>query len=164
MSKGHGRVQRKILDLIAAEPNGAWSITDICHRVYGRADKAQRVAVGRALRHMPLPGTWTVYGRHGRHHWLMDECNMASVCAAHGDDSNKPGFGAKLTVTRAIRWRDASPVERIDIQIGDLRTRASMFRERGTEERIARLEAEKQRLVPPAEITDVSADLEALGL
>jgi hypothetical protein len=95
----------------------------------------------------------------------MDECNMASVCAARGDDPNKPCFGATLTVTRAIRWRDASPVERIDIQIEDLRTRTSMFRERGTEERIARLETEKQRLgaaAPP--VTDVTAEIEALGL
>jgi hypothetical protein len=59
MSKGHGRVQRTILGLIVGNPDGAWSITDISQQVYGRADKAQWVAVGRAPRHMPLLGTWT---------------------------------------------------------------------------------------------------------
>jgi hypothetical protein len=66
MSEGPGHIQRAILELISAEPDGAWQTSEICHRVYGwcgleysrffSALKGERAAVSRALRTMKLPG------------------------------------------------------------------------------------------------------------
>jgi hypothetical protein len=81
---GLGHIQRTILELIAANPDGAWTIRDLCRHVYGPgyATKAQRVAVGRALLHMKLPGTWAVtppYFSGGLPLWLNDRCNLESA-------------------------------------------------------------------------------------
>ena len=55
-------MQRAISTLIEGDPDGAWSTADICRVVYpgDEIDKKHRVAVLYALRHMTLPGTWTV--------------------------------------------------------------------------------------------------------
>ena len=58
MSKGPGRVQRIISQMIAEEPEGAWTTDEICRRVYpdgASVDKKHRVAVLRALRRMKFP-------------------------------------------------------------------------------------------------------------
>jgi hypothetical protein len=51
MSKGLGHIQRAIVELIAAEPDGAWQTSAICSRVYGiskyAVSKSKRVAVTR---------------------------------------------------------------------------------------------------------------------
>ena len=66
ISRGLGHVQR-ILNRIAAEPNGAWTINTLCRMVYGQhVTKVQREAVNRALRHMTLPGTWAIRWSGGR--------------------------------------------------------------------------------------------------
>src|SRR6266576_6290957 len=97
MSRGPGSVQRKILNLIAAEPNGAWTIGKLCREVYGqRVTKvqrvAERVAVGRALRRMTLPSTWKVRSSGGKN-WLCDPCNLQSMKIAYPwhPDHFKPG-------------------------------------------------------------------------
>jgi hypothetical protein len=66
MSKGPGRVQRTIIALIEAEPDGAWTVEDLCRAAYPQTEtvaKTRRQAVLRAWRTMPatrsLPGTWT---------------------------------------------------------------------------------------------------------
>ena len=78
MSKGPGRVQRAISALIEGDPDGAWTTADICRAVYPSAeiDKKHRVAVLYALRHMALPGTWTVrrLSRAGVEFCLYDPC------------------------------------------------------------------------------------------
>src|SRR5262245_13616957 len=57
MSRGYGAVQRKVLALIEAQPDGALTTGELCRFVYPtyHVSKAQRVAVGRALRRMKLP-------------------------------------------------------------------------------------------------------------
>ena len=65
MSKGPGKVQRVILDLMAAEPDGAWTVEDLCERVYlgiNRVEKKNRVVVLRAVRKI-IDGDedWTLY-------------------------------------------------------------------------------------------------------
>ena len=60
MSRGRGRLQNIITDLIASDPHGAWSVTQLCKHIYrdARIEKKHRVAVIRALRKMVLPSTW----------------------------------------------------------------------------------------------------------
>jgi hypothetical protein len=81
MSKGFGKIQRSIAALIRAEPDGAWAYEHLTERIYGtsRFTRAQKNAVGRALAHMRLPGTWEVWQasfRNDRRFWLFDPCNL----------------------------------------------------------------------------------------
>ena len=124
MSKGLGRVQGAILALIAAEPDGAWSFEELCRLIYlepGPVTRAQLGAVGRALKHMTLPGTWTTGGGWGdRRSWLYDECSLASVrkTRSYWNESNfEPAGPVFKEVEEAKRWRDGSPLERIEIRI-----------------------------------------------
>ncbi len=53
MSRGPGRVQRRIKELMQSEPSGAWTVEDLCDRVFedaGQVKKKHRVSVIRALR------------------------------------------------------------------------------------------------------------------
>ena len=43
MSRGRGRVQRAILDLIAANPDGAWSTDDLCEIIYPTPKGVERL-------------------------------------------------------------------------------------------------------------------------
>jgi hypothetical protein len=52
MSKGPGRIQRAIKGLFEAEPDNAFTTTELCERVYGtkNTDKKRRIAVIRAAK------------------------------------------------------------------------------------------------------------------
>ena len=116
MSRGHGHVQRKILELIASEPNGAWSFEELCRLVYERhAIKARRVAIGRAIPRLKLPGTWAVEDDRGKC-WLCDPCNLQSMRIAHlaHPDHFKPGGLYYEMVERAKRRRDGLPLEALN--------------------------------------------------
>ena len=81
MSKGFGKIQRSIAALIRAEPDGAWAYEHLTERIYGTAlfTRAQKNAIGRALAHMRLPGTWTVMQasfNNDRRFWLFDPCSL----------------------------------------------------------------------------------------
>ena len=90
MSKGPGKVQREIAALIEAEPDGAWSYEELARLIYGQDGRpllfgsrlrARKVAVGRALSTMQLPGTWVVVQAvffHDRRFWLYDPCRLES--------------------------------------------------------------------------------------
>jgi hypothetical protein len=54
MSRGLGKVQRAIASLVESDPDGAWTIGDLCQHVYGATDKAKRVVVLRVIRKMQL--------------------------------------------------------------------------------------------------------------
>jgi hypothetical protein len=80
MSRGPGRIQQEI----AANPDGAWTVGDLCRLVYRLSvsrfvvggtvyvksrpplQKKHRVAVARALRRMELPPMWRVAQLHRR--------------------------------------------------------------------------------------------------
>ena len=113
MSKGPGRVQRAILALIAAEPDGAWSFEELCGLIYPpgeRIERAQLLSVGRALKRMTLPGTWTTCSFSGdRRWWLCDPCNLASMRKAHPS------------------WRDATPLKQIEMQIESAQTHIALL-------------------------------------
>ena len=143
MSKGPGRVQRAISALIDGDPDGAWTTADICRAVYpdDEIDKKHRVAVLYALRHMTLPGTWTVrrLSRAGVEYCLYDPCRdeaqtrvawMEIIGWGRYDPNyrrwkKKEADGmverAHTRTAEARRWRDASPVEKIDRDISQLR-------------------------------------------
>ncbi len=53
MSRGPGRIERAIHDLIEEHPDGAWTTEDLCHLIYpaaSRAEKKHRVAMLRAMK------------------------------------------------------------------------------------------------------------------
>lgn len=53
MSRGPGKLQRAILTMMDREPGGAWTVEDLCERVYlgvDQIEKKHRVAVLRAVR------------------------------------------------------------------------------------------------------------------
>src|SRR5262245_42062048 len=112
MSRGPGRVQRTICELIDDNPNGAWSTGELCWVIYNRVTKAKRVTVTRALRGMTLPGTWTTRCFRGNtEYWLCDPCNLASVKIANRCHPShyEPGGSVYDAVEKAKRYRDASP-------------------------------------------------------
>ena len=52
MSRGPGKVERTIKALMTTEPGGAWTVEDLCERVYpssNRVEKKHRVSMLRAL-------------------------------------------------------------------------------------------------------------------
>jgi hypothetical protein len=181
MSKGPGRVQRVILGLIATEPDGAWTVEDLCRAVYPHtqvAMKMRRVAVLYALRKIKLPGTWTVerLRRQGGAYCLYDPCSDEAQAhvgwleSTWGDSfevwkANPHRIeSARQRAAEARRWRDAPPVEKLDMEIGRLQTRMGfigMALQNGGDPKecradiekflaeIAALKAERDRLAPP---------------
>jgi hypothetical protein len=162
MSKGPGKVQRAISALIAANPEGAWSFAELCRLIYrpGFPTRARKSAVGRAIKRMALPGTWRVGSHDGdRRWWLYDECSLASMrtmCWGWHKSHFEPGGFVFKGVERAKRFRDASPVERIDMRIEDERGEIGRLKMMDAltpaavneiAERVAALEAEKAALL-----------------
>jgi hypothetical protein len=73
-------------------------------------------------------------GRRGhggdRRRWLYDRCNMASARKAHPgypEHCFQPDGSVFERVKEAVRYRDASPVEKIDIEIVDLQTHVGLI-------------------------------------
>ena len=85
MSRGPGRVQKIITDLIASNPHGAWSVTELCKHIYPNAliEKKHRVSVTRALRKMALPATWHVHAlsRQGNEYTGSHLSGLVARCA-----------------------------------------------------------------------------------
>ena len=83
MIKGPGKTQRALAALIEANPGGAWPFEDLAERIYGTAlfTRAQKSAIGRALKTMRLPGTWAIWQasfNNDRRFWLFDPCRLES--------------------------------------------------------------------------------------
>jgi hypothetical protein len=155
MSKGPGRVQRAILALIDADPDGAWTVEELCRRAYpsiNHIDKRHLVVALRALRKMTLPGTWDVLRlrRQGQGYCLADPCSdeaqlriiwlESGRCRRESfevwidrydeDDqswSARTRKRAREYAAEARRWRDATPVQKLDTRIAHLRTRLGYF-------------------------------------
>jgi hypothetical protein len=181
MSRGPGYIQRAIRELIEANPDGAWQTSALCRLVYRpsrQPTKAQRVAISRALRRMTLPGTWDTVGRFGdREYWLCDPCNLKSMKIVYWkawldrsafEKRFEPGGDYFKQVEKAKRWRDASPLERINVEIEDLQSRVVMAKRfggatpeflRGCGEQMRQLQEEKTAL---AQNVELGADLSEL--
>jgi hypothetical protein len=82
MSRGVGHVQRAIMELIASEPEGAWTTAQLCAHIYPTkrfvVTKKHRVAVTRALRQMKLPPPWLV-GRSGSQRCIYNGVSEESI-------------------------------------------------------------------------------------
>jgi hypothetical protein len=156
MSKGLGKVQRAILALCENE-GGAWSTASLCDHVYHTPieqwnRRAEKSAIGRAISRMKLPGTWVFERGGGEEWWLHDPCNRESVEKAFGNGEDNKSRIDRM-VEAASRWRDASEVERLDIQIEQAEQGvrwADMFKNREwrheLQERVAALKRQKAEL------------------
>ncbi len=100
MSEGPGHVQRAITEPIAAEPDGAWSTTDLAVRVYGvptrAVTRAHRNAVLRATNGTDL--WWRAADARGGARVFYDglnpEARLRANYRAHRDDAGGDGFAA----------------------------------------------------------------------
>jgi hypothetical protein len=137
--RGPGRVQQTITELIQSNPHGAWTVPQICERLYPgmRVEMRHRAAVRRALRYMELPGTWSISPSHPkREYCLYDKCDEESALrqiyfaidvsvsfAAWKQNPDKSSFWIehiRKEVSTARRHRDGSPMEKLDIEIAEL--------------------------------------------
>jgi hypothetical protein len=140
MSRGRGRIQQAILDLIKGNEHNAWSLAELCRLIYPEGhEKKHRVAVGRALNRMTLPDGWQwCWG--GTRRFLFnaysDESQIRWKCMRNGSDKasayvreKRPWWvdEARQAAEEARRYRDASPLERIDIDIAEIQKKAAMF-------------------------------------
>jgi hypothetical protein len=143
MSRGLGHIQRSILAALETDIDGAWTVSQICERVYpgiDRIEKKHRVAVARAIRKMVLPGTWhtrMVYAS-GAEYCVCNECSLISMARldwfghitgyygkqydfaeymAGWSHKFEPGGNTYDAVERAKRYRDGSEIDRLDMQI-----------------------------------------------
>jgi hypothetical protein len=165
-----------VIALIAAQPHGAWTTGELCQRAYPDAPavaKKHRVAMLTALRRMVWPGTWSIrrLSRAGVEYCLYDRCDDESQMRAlwlessHGQTfaawrKSGPNVDkARGAAAEERKWRDASPVERIDIEIADAQFRLGLLGMagnidpvafRGYVERIAALKAERSKLTASA--------------
>jgi hypothetical protein len=165
MSRGPGRIQQMILDLIASDPHGAWTVGQICERVYPhelRVLKKHRVAVTRALRRMELPGTWDIrqMSKKGGEYCLGDKCDEESTLrriyfgiggpmgfAAWKQNHDRSSFWiehARKSALKARLYRDASPIGKLDIEIADVKEDDNRLRMLGASP--AAFAANKQRI------------------
>jgi hypothetical protein len=141
MSKGPGSIQRSVLALIDGDPDGAWSIGDLCKLIFGNVEKKHRVSALRALGRMELPGTWAVGREWGSTEYcLCDTCSVESQTRkiwllGHRQYRSLEKFKsewphlvdrARKEAEKAIAYRDASPVAQLDIRIEEARGQLSL--------------------------------------
>jgi hypothetical protein len=127
MSKGPGRIARAIANLLADEPEGAWTTEELCQRIYhevsierSRLDpetavqKKHRVAVIRAANNIIAQRPEVVWDRnwhHGRTLILYRRDNYASAALAQAktDDINRND--SQFRWVRRQDKRDASAAQ-----------------------------------------------------
>jgi hypothetical protein len=125
--RGPGRIQQEIAALIAANPDDAWT-----------PEKKHRVAVTRALRQMELPPLWRTVrlNRSGAEHCLYNAGSLESTkrkyhLAGWPLDSLYLIERVPKDVADARRYDEASPVEKVDIDIGRLQQRTVALKRLG---------------------------------
>jgi hypothetical protein len=91
MSRGHGHVQRALLDLIASDQIAAWPVGEICRRIYGATpQRKHRVAVDRALDRVTLPEPWEILhiSGPGSERVVFNACSLISRARINWLDQN----------------------------------------------------------------------------
>jgi hypothetical protein len=181
MSHGPGHVQRAILALIEADPNGAWATGALCAHVYGveRVEKRHRVAVIRALRRMmrTLPAGWCVSRQGGppHEHCLFNqhsvEGHLRAVWLWKYSEMSVEAFGRSETakdivanVEKLRRYRDADDIGKLDMHIADEQERLDLAEQGGdrasikkSKERLAQLWERRRNLQRARNTTEVVA-------
>ncbi len=89
MSKGPGHVERTIHDLIEQAPDGAWTVSDLSHAVYGiwEPEKKHRVSIKRTMKRVCADSKWVTRLISPRLYSqpqlvLYDPCNVISYVVA----------------------------------------------------------------------------------
>jgi hypothetical protein len=125
MSRGLGHIERAIVELFRANPDAAYSTTDLCLACYSTATKAQRVAVTRAANRL-----WNLsYDRAelpGINQWARDPnqeavwINRYSALSAQDafrlrswrvDEEDRVRTEERAAHDRAVRDRDKAAVK-----------------------------------------------------
>jgi hypothetical protein len=167
MSRGPGKIQRRVTRLLADEPDSAWTIGGLAEIVYEvEPEKKHRVALLRMLKTAPLPGTWRLWFDKTNPAFLCDPCNDNSMLQRMALDRGQ-GLGGVYHVSDlndysrtlalkeasdARRWRDASQSERIEIDIEYYKKQLGLFamycpeRAKLVAKHIVKLQAELQEL------------------
>jgi hypothetical protein len=137
MSRGQGRIQQMIAEMIAGDEHGAWTVAQLCERAYrgvNRVEKKHRVAVTRALRRMRLPPLWSVRCANtvGSEYCLYNAGDEESTLRAfyfgswlRADTFERWKLEYDHVVKRACdevhearRYHEASEIEKLGIDIG----------------------------------------------
>ena len=153
MSRGPGRVQEAIVAIIEAEPQGAWTTTQLCERIYGTSiEKSHRATVARALSGMQLPRLWCIRrtAKPGAERCVYNAGDVESTlravfvgdaadCYAWDFDTWKQRHPhriekARNDVDEALRYHNASPTEKFDIEVNELRHVIGLLRVAATSE------------------------------
>jgi hypothetical protein len=166
MCRGPGRIQQELTALIAASPDDAWTTGELCGLIYygqrsyaPTPEKKHRVAVTRALRQMELPRLWRTVrlNRSGAEHCLYNAGSLESTKRKYhlaGWQLDSPYLIERVPkdVADARRYDEASPVEKVDIDIGRLQQRSMALKRFGAgKEALAELAEEVAKLeaAPP---------------
>ncbi len=153
MSRGPGRIQEAIFAIIEAEPQGAWTTTQLCERIYGTSvEKSHRAAVARALSRMKLPPLWCIRrtGKAGAERCVYNAGDMESTlravfmgdagdCYAWDFEAWKQKYPQRIErarndVDEALRYHNASPTEKFEIEVNELRQVIGLLRIAATSE------------------------------
>jgi hypothetical protein len=157
MSKGPGRIQRAIKGLFEAEPENAFTTTELCERVYGVKEtyKSHRIAVIRAAKKIPGLDYW-VSENLGNQLVFYDRFNVLSYamarlkgdnyrnadprCPPHWKNDTEANLRAKLGNDERYR--------KLISEGGSwwLHTEVSRAKARGDEKRAAQLKAQTDEI------------------
>jgi hypothetical protein len=140
MSRGPGRIQQSVVAMIEADPQGAWTTTELCEYIYqSGVERWQRVAVARALRDMQLPPLWCVrrIGKQGAEQCLYNAGDVESTLRAAFAGDAAGGYTwnfeawkaryphlierARKDVGETLRYYNASTAEKLAIEVSELR-------------------------------------------
>jgi hypothetical protein len=138
--------------MIQAEPHGAWTTTHLCAHIYdlGVINKTNRVAVTRALRQMKLPPLWFArrVDKPGKGYVLYNAADLESTLRRDflsrrwrrkldfeewKQEYSHYAERAREDVEATLRYHNASPIERLDIDIDKLRELIGLLRSAGTD-------------------------------
>lgn len=146
MSRGPGRIQQTIIQMIESDADGAWTTGEICASAFrgaNRIEKKHRVAVSRSLRTMALPETWAVVRceRSGSEYVLYNLISLEStllkiyqsryVSYCRSFEQFKGHYGhqidkAKEDVAKNKAYFDADQLGRIKIRIAEEQKRLTL--------------------------------------
>jgi hypothetical protein len=109
-----GKIEKRVRALLAAEPDNAFTIEDLCEHAYGRAEKKHRVAILRVVRRIiaaePRYATWES-DRRGREWVLLDRTNVHSYAMARLKSDTNEGYRGKGFMARRPRATSRAEAE-----------------------------------------------------
>jgi len=122
-----GKIEKKVLALLAAEPDNAFTVEDLCEEVYGAAEKKHRVAMLRVVNRLAAEdGTpdaatsrlrWHRADRRGGEVVLYDALNVSSYATARIKADTLSKYRAKgWGMSRWSRYRPYVHVSRAEAE------------------------------------------------